>query len=236
MGSQSAARTTANACQQDVSASTLRLSPQPVGSTTPSGVPAVTLVRFHERCAPGLPELFGEGKRDGFRPIGLIRLNHTTPYLQSSQDLGDTFFRRRGARGYANYIRVADPCLLDAIRIVNQVRSRAQPLGKLAQPIGIGRVGRAHHKDNITAAGQFANRVLAILRGITDIVFAGPFESRKSLAERIDDRLRIIDRECRLSDKRKIFRIAHLEVSSLFFTLNKVNRPAIVPITSGCPA
>ncbi len=87
--------------------------------------------------------------------------------------------------------------------VFDQFGPTALALRHFDEASGVGRVGRPHHQHEIAAMGYGAHGVLAILRGVTDVVRVGPVDVGKARAQGLDDLGRLVDRQRRLRQVRQ---------------------------------
>src|SRR5439155_11526613 len=88
--------------------------------------------------------------------------------------------------------------------------------GNLAQSIGIRAVRRADDQDNIDDPGEFPGGPLTVLRRVTNVFGVGSDNRGEPFLECFDDSSRIIDAECRLSNKSELFWVGNIEQRNLF--------------------
>ncbi len=76
--------------------------------------------------------------------------------------------------------------------VVQHVGRYAEIGRHLAQPVGVRTVRGTDDNQNVAMLGQRLDRILAVLRGIADVVLLGPEDGRETAPERIGDGTRII--------------------------------------------
>jgi hypothetical protein len=111
--------------------------------------------------------------------------------------------------------------------------------GDFAQAVGIGRIGRADHDDQIAIGGEFFHCILAILRGVADVVLLRAADVGEARASAPHHACRIVHRQCGLGDVGQLVRVAHLQAGD--FSMRhppdtcRVGDWPMVPSTSGWP-
>ena len=110
------------------------------------------------------------------------------------------FFRGAGAGGEADHLLALHPFGLQFAAVIDQIGRHAFLDADLAQAVGIGAVGRAHHQDHIGDLGQLAHRGLAVLGGIADVAGFRADDVAEALLQRGDDALGVVDRKRGLGD------------------------------------
>ena len=83
--------------------------------------------------------------------------------------------------------------------------------GQLGQPLAVRAVLAADDQHHVGLGGELPNRLLAILRGIADVVPRRTDDLRKSPPQSLDDLGRIVDRQRRLGQIRHLRRVGHFE-------------------------
>ena len=91
----------------------------------------------------------------------------------------------------------------------------------LDQAVGVGRVPRADHEHEVALARQLLDRRLAVRRRVTDVVGAGTDDRREALAQPVDDRAGLVDRQRGLGDVGDLARVAHLERVDVLLVLDQ---------------
>ena len=71
----------------------------------------------------------------------------TADLLQSGDHLLDQHFRRRSPGRHPHRGNPGEPVNLQLRRLVDQISGRPQPLGQLAQTVGVGRVASTDHDE-----------------------------------------------------------------------------------------
>ena len=120
----------------------------------------------------------------------------------------------------------ANHSTLQVRRPVDQVAGHAGTVGQLAQAVGVGAGARAHHQQHVALLQQLLDRILAVLRGIADVLAPRRRQLREAPAQRRDDFRGVIDRERRLGDERQALRVAHLQLRHVGGALHQVDAPA----------
>jgi hypothetical protein len=105
----------------------------------------------------------------------------------------------------------------------------ALPQGHLAQPIGVGAVGRPYHQHYGALGGKLPDRILAILGCITDVVLPWSENRGKPPPQRLDNASGVIDGQGRLGDVRQVLRIADLKSLDISDRLDELNTLADLP-------
>ena len=131
--------------------------------------------------------------------------------------------RGRSPGRHAETALAHEPLRLHVFDAVDQIRFAAQPLGQLFQTIGIRAVRRAHHQHQLTLQRELLHRVLTILRGITDVLLARPFDVRKAFTQGINDPGRIVHRQRGLRDIGQVFGVMHLQFLHVLDGLDKID-------------
>src|SRR6187402_2148471 len=155
----------------------------------------------------GQTELFGQGEGD---VLGLaIEFANASgaPRLQARNDFLHQLFGSRGTRGHADARLAFQPAALDMLRTVDQERGNALLLGQFLQAVRVRTVHRTHHQNEIHGFGETAHRVLAILRGVADVVLSRAFDGGELRTKRADDGDRIVDRQRGLGNKSELVRL-----------------------------
>ena len=104
-----------------------------------------------------------------------------------------------------------EPGLVHLPGVVDQVRLGAELARHLDEADGVRRVARADDQHEIALGGELLDGRLAVRRGVTDVVGARPGDVREALAQLVDDRARLVDRERGLRDVGDAVGIGDLE-------------------------
>src|SRR5439155_2194755 len=95
---------------------------------------------------------------------------------------------------------------------IDQCGFDAVALGNFDETIRIGRVLRADDENEVDIFGNLFDGVLAILRGVADVVALGADDLGELLAETSDDFLRVVQAQSGLGEEREFIGIAHFEL------------------------
>src|SRR4051794_19708342 len=104
--------------------------------------------------------------------------------LQARDQLLDQHLGRGRPGSDADAALARDPLRPQGRSVVDEVRGHAHVLGYLAQAIRVRAVGRADHDYHVALRRHELDRVLAVLRGVADIVFFGPDDAREAVLQR----------------------------------------------------
>ena len=99
-----------------------------------------------------------------------------------------------GAGGQADAALARDPFRLELIGRIDHVGRYAQALRELAQAVGVGAVGAAHHDHHLHLGCHELHGILAVLGGIADVLLLGLADQREARLERGDDLQRFVHR------------------------------------------
>src|ERR1700677_2538871 len=149
------------------------------------------------------------------------------PLAQLRDDALDQDLGRRGAGGDSHGLGAVEPFPMQMLASVDQIARDAALVRHLAQPIGIRARLRSDHHQSIATMDQVLDRVLTILSGIADVLLDGRLQPGKAVAQRLDDGGRIIHRERRLSDERKVTGVAHLDGLHVLDRLDQIDAAAV---------
>src|SRR6187402_159644 len=172
-------------------------------------------------------ELFRQGKGDVFGFAIELADTASAPRLQARDDFLNQLLRRRGASGHADACLAFQPAALDVFRTVDQERRDALFLGQFLQAIRIRAVYRADHEHEIHGVRQTTHRILAILRGVADIVLARTFDGLELRAECADDGNGVVDRQRGLGDEGELLRLRRRQHGDVLDRLDQVDVAAI---------
>ena len=117
--------------------------------------------------------------------------------------------RRRGTRRHRHRLHTHQPCRINRLRVVDQVRLCPQVVRNLHQSVRVRTVRRAHHQHHIRAWGHIPHRHLAVLRRIADILRVRSHNIRELHLQRLDNIPRLVQRQRRLRQIRHAIRIRH---------------------------
>ena len=91
----------------------------------------------------------------------------------------------------------------------------------LDQAVGVRRVARADRQREVALAGHLLDGRLPVGGGVTDVVGAGADDLREALAQAVDDRPCLVDRQRGLRDVGDLARILHLELVDVALVLDQ---------------
>ncbi len=94
--------------------------------------------------------------------------------------------------------RPASQDAIELIGAVHQIRRNAEPLRDLAQPVRVRAVFATDDDHDIDLRRHELDRVLSVLRRVTDVGFLWLSNRRESPLQRRDNRSRIVQRQRRL--------------------------------------
>jgi hypothetical protein len=126
----------------------------------------------------------------------------------------------RAARD-ADDAAVLQPGFLDLALVVDQVGVGAELARDIDEPVRVRRVLRADHEHEVARPRELLDGRLAVRRGVTDVVGARPDDRGKLLAQLVDDRARLIDRQGRLRDVGDACRVLDLEAVDVVLGLDQ---------------
>ena len=81
----------------------------------------------------------------------------------------------------------------------------------LDEAVGVRRVARADDEHEVAVRRHLLDGRLAVRRGVADVVGARPGDAREALAQAVDDRARLVDRQRRLRDVGELLGVGDLE-------------------------
>ena len=131
--------------------------------------------------------------------------------------------RRRGARRHANSRAAGQPFVSDVTNRFDKVGPRARPLGNFDQPIRVGAVSRTHDKNHLRPSGNHLDRVLSILRRVTDVLIPCSDERRKARSQTVDHVPSVVDAQSRLCQIGNALGIGRYDGLDLFNRRDKLN-------------
>ena len=102
-------------------------------------------------------------------------------------DFFDQRFRCRGACRNADAVHLFEPAVVYVAGVGDQVRRDASALAQIAQTIGIRAVVGANDQQQVDSFTQFFYRILAVLGGVADVVFARAFNFWKTETQGVND-------------------------------------------------
>src|SRR5882724_1020738 len=112
-------------------------------------------------------------------PIEGRHRSRTQP-AESLDDQLDEHFGCGGARGDRHATVRREPCGIDVLRALDEVRRDALPRAHLAQAVGVGAVAGADDEQEVGLGRERSHRVLTVLRGVADVVQVRPLYSWES--------------------------------------------------------
>ena len=93
-----------------------------------------------------------------------------------------------------------EPRRVEVGRAVDQVRRHAALAGQLGQPLAVRAVLAAQHEHQVGLLGEHADGLLAVLRGVADVVLRRGGDLREPLLQPVDDAVGVVDAERRLRE------------------------------------
>ncbi len=91
----------------------------------------------------------------------------------------------------------------------------------LDQPVRVGRVARADHEHEIALRRELLDGRLAVGRRVTDVVGPGADDRGEALAQPVDDRAGLVDRQRRLRDVGDPARVGDVEAVDILLGLDE---------------
>jgi hypothetical protein len=91
-----------------------------------------------------------------------------------------------------------------ALSRIDHVRRRAQPLGQLAQPVAVAAGRAADDDDHVNGGRQHLDGILAVLRGVADVLLLRFTHLRKPVLHRGQDLRRVVHAERGLRHHRQL--------------------------------
>src|SRR3990167_11487215 len=207
----------------------------------PAGASACAVTRPNRHYAEAIPapwpseqradpQFLGHGERDVFFTARQLIGAGGTPGLQLLDHTAHQYFRSGGARRDADTLDTVEPAALHVFGAVDQVRRCGHALGQLAQAVGVGTVRAADHQHYIAFVRQLLDRILAVLRGVADVILAGAANSRKPRAQGVDDAAGIVHGQGGLGDESQTIRVVYLQVGNVFFVFHQVDGAAVAGV------
>ena len=145
------------------------------------------------------------------------------------------YFGGRSAGGHADTLLALQPGRVDLFRPINQVAIDAARYGDFLEPPRVRAVRATDDDDQVALLGQRLDGILAILRGVADIVLLRPLNFGKPLLERGDDNRGIIDPKRGLGDERECLRRADTKILTLRGFPRCTCRPGSAPSSLRLP-
>src|SRR3954465_4982630 len=105
----------------------------------------------------------------------------------------------------------AQPRPLGLGDVVEEVRVGPELARDLHEPVGVRRVLGADHQHEVALVGHLLDRRLTVGRGVADVVGARPGDRGELLAQPVDDRAGLVDRQRRLRDVGDLVGIVDVE-------------------------
>ena len=162
------------------------------------------------------------------------------PVVEESHEPLHELLGRAGAGRDPHDPLALQPLLADLGLVVDQVRVGAVLARDLDQAVGVRRVARADHEHEVALARQLLDGRLAVGGGVTDVVGARSDDRREALAQAVDDRARLVNRQRRLRDVGDLARgprpRARRRPASFSISTMLAGASPIVPSTSSWPA
>src|SRR5450830_1687279 len=136
----------------------------------------------------------------------------------------------RGARSDADTLDAIKPAALHVLGAVDQVRRRGHAFSQFTQAVGVGAVRAADDQHHITFIGQLLDRILAVLRGVADVVLAWAADRREACAQGIDHPASVIHGQGGLGDEGQTLRVVYLQAGDVFFVFHQVDRATVAAV------
>src|SRR5690606_17884306 len=137
-------------------------------------------------------QLPGQGENDVLGLAFQFPYRGRTQLAQAAHYVLYQALRRRGDGGQADALPAGQPFVPNVPGPRDQVGGDAGLGGQLAQAVGIGGIDRTNHQHQVALRGQTAHGVLAVLRGIADVVAPWTDDVRKALPQGLDDAARVV--------------------------------------------
>src|SRR5690606_21476505 len=132
------------------------------------------------------PQLLGHAEDDVLLAAGQFGDVVGAAVAQTLDDLLHQYVGRGCAGGDAYGADTLQPLRTNLVGAVDQVGGCAHAVGQFAQAVGVGAVGTANDQYQIAFDGQLLDCVLAVLGGVSDVVFSRLFYGRIVISQRVD--------------------------------------------------
>ena len=120
----------------------------------------------------------------------------------------DQHFGRRGARCHAHARAAFEPLGAQFVGAVHHVAVDAELARQFGQPVAVGTGGAAHDDHHVDLGRHELHGVLAVLRGVADVLLLRFADCREALAHGSRDRRRVIHRQRGLRHDRELLGLA----------------------------
>src|SRR3954454_10466432 len=217
------ARTARTSCPSSWASGCAASSSSPRCLTTPSRTPprrADGVLAAHEGlCAARRSGLGGQGLADRLGEheahvllddLELLDLLGAARAEEGDEAL-DELLRRAGAGGDADGAGPLQPLLSHLLLGVDEVRVGAVLARDLHEAVGVRRIARADDEHEVAVRRHLLDGRLAVRGGVADVIGAGTDDAREALAQAVDDRARLVDRQRGLRDVGQLLGIGDLE-------------------------
>ena len=137
-------------------------------------------------------------------------------------------------------MRPSNPVVPKLVDAVDQIRRLAGGSRDFGQPLAVRAVPAAENQHHVRRRHQVLDGLLAILRGVTDVVLGRPRDLRVLPSQCRDDALRLVHAQSCLRQIRHLGVGRQRQPIDVGFALDKRyalrRRSPIVPPTSSCPS
>src|SRR5690606_24387387 len=176
------------------------------------------------------PQLFGHREHNVLLPPGDFLRLFPSQLFQPIDHVGHQHFRGGCTGSHAYSLPAFQPLGINLGGFINQISRSARTLSQLPQSVGVGTVGGAHDQHDVAVASQLFNRILTVLGGVADIVFAGAFNFRELGAQGVDYPGGVVHGERGLSNVGQLAWIFHFQHFYVGFVFHQVDVAAVAVV------